>query len=193
MNITSIDRTTRYLILSAAVLSLLIVLLVFGSKTSLQDKRVSTGPQPEKTPPAAEYNKPPKLPFSAADHYFRFDQLEEAYRAPGEYTHRLPGEAYGFESLSFIVTDTQPNGGPNLHVHEFEEAHVLLEGTARYRLGDKTFTAEAPYIVKVPAGVPHTFINAGTKPFNLIAVFASKSLGSKRLGPNPLISPAPKK
>lgn len=190
---SSIDRTTRYLVLSISVLSVLIAVLVFGSTTSVQDKSAAPGRQPEKTPPTAEYNHPPKMPFSAADNYFRFDQLEEAYRAPGEFTHRLPGETYGFESLSFIVTDTQPNGGPNLHVHEFEEAHVLLEGTARYRLGEKSFTAEAPYIVKVPAGVPHTFINAGTKPFNLIAVFASKRLGSKRLGPNPLISPAPKK
>ena len=60
-------------------------------------------------------------------------------------------------------------------------------------MGEKTFTADAPYVVKVPAGVPHTFINAGTKPFNLVAVFASKKLGSKRLGPNPLIPPSQKK
>ena len=59
-------------------------------------------------------------------------------------------------------------------MHDTEEAHVLLEGTAQYRIGDKTFTVQAPYVAKVPAGVPHTFINAGTKRFNLIAVFSSK-------------------
>jgi mannose-6-phosphate isomerase-like protein (cupin superfamily) len=122
------------------------------------------------------------MTFDPGDNYFRFDQIPEAYRAPGEYTHRLEGEKYGFDSLSFIVTETQPNGGPNLHIHDFEEAHVLLEGTATYRIGDKTFTAEAPYVVKVPAGVPHTFVNAGTKPFKLVAVFASKRLLSKGLG-----------
>jgi mannose-6-phosphate isomerase-like protein (cupin superfamily) len=59
---------------------------------------------------------------------------------PGEFTHRLTGDRYGFESLSFIITETHPGGGPGLHVHDTEEAHVLLEGTAQYRVGDKTFT-----------------------------------------------------
>jgi hypothetical protein len=42
-------------------------------------------------------------------------------------------------------------------------------------------------VAKVPAGVPHTFINVGTEPFNLVAVFASKHPGTKRIGPNPLV------
>jgi mannose-6-phosphate isomerase-like protein (cupin superfamily) len=72
-------------------------------------------------------------------------------------------------------------------VHDTEEAHVLLEGSARYRMGDKTFTVNAPYIARVPAGVPHTFVSVGSKPFNLTAVFASKHPNTKRIGPNPLI------
>lgn len=100
---------------------------------------------------------------------------------------RLTGDQYGFESLSFIITETHPGGGPGLHVHDTEEAHVLLEGNAQYRIGDKTFTVQAPYVARVPAGVPHTFINAGSKQFNLIAVFASKHPNTTRIGPNPLI------
>jgi mannose-6-phosphate isomerase-like protein (cupin superfamily) len=73
-------------------------------------------------------------------------------------------------------------------VHDTEEAHILLEGTAQYRIGDRTFTVNAPYIAKVPAGVPHTFINVGTEPFNLVAVFASKHPSTERIGPNPLVS-----
>ena len=106
---------------------------------------------------------------------------------PGEFTHRLTGDEYGFTSLSFIITETHPGGGPGLHVHDVEEAHILLEGTARYVVGDRTFTVQAPYVARVPAGVPHTFINAGTKPFNLVAVFASKHPTSTRVGPNPFI------
>ncbi|MGE5047600.1 MAG: cupin domain-containing protein, partial [Deltaproteobacteria bacterium] len=67
-------------------------------------------------------------------------------------------------------------------------AHVLLEGTARYRIGDQTVTVHGPYVAKVPAGVPHTFINVGTTPFNLIAVFPSKHPSSRRIGPNPLVA-----
>src|SRR5258705_9822513 len=61
-----------------------------------------------------------------------FDQLDYYYRVPGEFTHRLNGDEYGFESLSFIITETHPGGGPGLHVHDTEEAHVLLEGTTEY-------------------------------------------------------------
>jgi mannose-6-phosphate isomerase-like protein (cupin superfamily) len=130
-------------------------------------------------------------PHDVDDFFFSFDQLEHYYRVPGEFTHRLTGDQYGFETMSFIITETHPGGGPGLHVHDVEEAHVLLEGTARYRIGDKTFTVNAPYVAKVPPGVQHTFVNAGTTPFNLIAVFASKHPSSTRIGPNPLIaSPA---
>lgn len=185
-------RVTRGILLCLSAIVIVIGCLVLEDTAKLQETSKISQPSPQKTPDV-DYDRPAKMTFSPKDNYFRFDQLDEAYRAPGEYTHRLDGERYGFDSLSFIVTDTQPNGGPNLHVHEFEEAHILLEGTAKYQMGEKTFTADAPYIVKVPAGVPHTFINAGTKPFNLVAVFASKRLGSKRLGPNPLIHPPPKK
>lgn len=106
---------------------------------------------------------------------------------PGEFTHRLTGDQYGFEALSFIITETHPGGGPGVHVHDTEEAHVLLEGSAQYRMGDQTFTVQGPYVAKVPAGVPHTFINVGKAPFHLIAVFGSKHPNTKRIGPNPLI------
>ena len=183
----------RSFLLFASGAAVLAAFATFVDTTKLQEKGKDNPAVTAAATPSADYDQLPKSTFSPGDNYFRFDQLPEAYRAPGEYTHRLDGETYGFDSLSFIVSDTQPSGGPNLHVHEFEEAHILLQGTARYQMGEKTFTAEAPYIVKVPAGVPHTFVNAGTKPFNLVAVFASKKLASKRIGPNPLVARPPKK
>jgi mannose-6-phosphate isomerase-like protein (cupin superfamily) len=152
-------------------------------------KHLSSAPSPAASAklPDKEFTHPPEKPHDASSLYFTFDQLDHYYRVPGEFTHRLTGDQYGFESLSFIITETHPGGGPGLHVHDVEEAHVLLEGTAQYRVGDKTFVVQGPYVAKVPAGVPHTFINAGTKPFNLVAVFASKHPSSKRIGPNPLL------
>jgi mannose-6-phosphate isomerase-like protein (cupin superfamily) len=141
--------------------------------------------------PEKEFTHPAEKPHDPGASYFTFDQLDHYYRVPGEFTHRLNGDQYGFEALSFIITETHPGGGPGLHVHDVEEAHVLLEGTAQYRIGEKTFTVQAPYVAKVPPGVPHTFVNAGRKPFNLIAVFASKHPTSKRIGPNPLIHTHP--
>lgn len=141
---------------------------------------------PAQPPPCGPFTKAPEKPHDPGDHFFAFDQLAHHYRVPGEFTHRLPGAEYGFETMSFIVTETHPGGGPGLHVHDTEEAHILLEGSAQYRVGEKTLTVRAPYIAKVPAGVEHTFINVGTEPFRLVAVFASKTPGTRRVGPNPL-------
>jgi len=162
---------------------------------------VDAQPQPHSRPhgmnwthgplPAAEFTHPPKVPHSSTDYFFNLEQLEHFYRVPGEFGHRLVGAEYGFDGLSFILTETHPGGGPALHVHDAEEAHVLLEGTVQYLIGDKTFTVQAPYIAKVPAGVAHTFLNVGDQPFNLVAVFASKRVTSKRLGPNPLVPVSP--
>lgn len=138
--------------------------------------------------PCQVFTHPPEKPHDPADLLFTFDQLEYWYRVPGEFTHRLDGDRYGFETMSFIISETHPGGGPGLHVHDTEEAHILLQGTAQYQIGDKTFTVRAPYVAKVPAGVPHTFINIGTEPFNLIAVFATRHPNTTRVGPNPLIS-----
>lgn len=167
------------------------IVLFSGAATSQKQNGTPAQAQ-EKLPakeklPEAEFTRPPEKPHDPSAFFFHFDQMEYYYRMPGEFTHRLTGDQYGFESLSFIITETHPGGGPGLHVHDTEEAHVLLEGTAEYRIGDKTFTVQAPYVARVPAGVPHTFINAGTKQFNLIAVFASKHPNTKRIGPNPLI------
>jgi len=160
------------------------------------DPRVATPQEAGRAPsfsampglPCQSFTHAPDKPHDPAALLFSFDQLEYWYRVPGEFTHRLDGNRYGFETLSFIVSETYPGGGPGLHVHDTEEAHVLLKGTAQYQIGDQTFTVQAPYVAKVPAGVPHTFINVGTEPFNLIAVFATTHPTTTRVGPNPLTS-----
>lgn len=179
----------------------LVVLVAIGDPLYAQEKGGSTPSSPAKTAssqypssvtptlslPCEAFTNPPKRPHDPTDYFFAFDQLDHWYRVPGELSHHLTGDQYGFETLSFIITETHPGGGPGLHVHDTEEAHVLLQGRAEYRIGDKTFTVQAPYVAKVPAGVPHTFINVGTEPFNLVAVFASKHPGTERVAPNPLV------
>lgn len=178
----------RRLLICSMVLMISVAIVIFG-RFALPQKLSGT-PQSaaQRKLPGKEFTHPPEKPHDPTAYFFNFDQLDYYYRVPGEFTHRLTGDQYGFESLSFIITETHPGGGPGLHVHDTEEAHVLLEGSAQYRIGDKTFTVYAPYVAKVPAGVPHTFINAGSEPFNLIAILASKHPNTKRIGPNPLIS-----
>jgi mannose-6-phosphate isomerase-like protein (cupin superfamily) len=139
--------------------------------------------------PGKSYQNKPEAVFGASDYVAHFRHMEAFYDVPGEFGFIAEGERYGFESLSFIITETQPSGGPPLHVHESEEAHVLLEGEVEYVIGDQRFAARGPYVARVPKGVPHTFANRGPCSFNLLAVFPTNRLTYKELGPNPLVQP----
>lgn len=186
-NLTSMNAPTRRLSICFIVLTISVAIAIFASAAPAQKLSSVAPPGTQEKLPDKDFTNPPEKPHDPAALFFKFDQLDYYYRVPGEFTHRLTGDQYGFETLSFIITETHPGGGPGLHVHDTEEAHVLLEGSAQYRIGDKTFTVQAPYVAKVPAGVHHTFMNVGSKRFNLIAMFASKRPNTKRIGPNPLI------
>ena len=126
----------------------------------------------------------------ASAYVAQFGHMEAYYDVPGELGYIAEGQRYGFESLSFIITETQPGGGPPLHVHETEEAHVLLEGEVEYVIGERRFRATGSYLARVPPGVAHTFANRGKCPFNLLAVFPAQRLSYKEIGPNPLVQRA---
>jgi quercetin dioxygenase-like cupin family protein len=62
-----------------------------------------------------------------------------------------------------VETFVEPNGcvaAAHLHPHQ-EERFDVLSGTLEFRLGRKTFVAEAGDHVVVPAGTPHRFKNVG--------------------------------
>ena len=182
-----VKTSIRRLLISVVLPAVLMAVVLFGNAGPPQNSTSGSPALVQDKLPDRDFTHPPEKSHDPAAFFFSFEQLDYYYRVPGEFTHRLTGDHYGFESLSFIITETHPGGGPGLHVHDTEEAHVLLAGSAQYRIGDKTFTVEAPYVARVPAGVAHTFINAGHNKFNLIAVFASKHPNTTRIGPNPLI------
>src|SRR5919202_288012 len=111
----------------------LVATVIFGGTANTQKSRRKAQTPAQEKLPDKDFDRPPKEPHSPDDYFFKLDQLEHFYRAPGEFGYRLRGEDYGFEALSFIITETHPGGGPNLHRHDVEEAHVLLEGSAQYR------------------------------------------------------------
>jgi mannose-6-phosphate isomerase-like protein (cupin superfamily) len=106
-----------------------------------------------------------------SEHAVTLDKLPVINPGPGEYVHVLAGQAYGYNGLTIGVTETFPGGAPPMHSHEGEESHVLLDGEILYALGDTMFTIKAPYIVNIPAGVPHAFKNIGNKTANLVVIF----------------------
>ena len=112
----------------------------------------------------------PKMKYFI-DYAVSLDKLPVINPGPGEYVHVMEGQRYGYKNLTIGITETFPGGAPPMHSHEGEESHVLLEGEIVYALGDTIFTIKAPYIVNIPAGVPHAFKNIGNKTANLVVIF----------------------
>jgi len=106
-----------------------------------------------------------------ADYAVQLNKLPVINPGPGEYVHVMEGQRNGYKNLTIGITETFPNGAPPMHSHEGEESHVLLEGDILYVLGDTLFTIKAPYIVNIPAGMPHAFKNIGKKTANLVVIF----------------------
>jgi mannose-6-phosphate isomerase-like protein (cupin superfamily) len=62
-----------------------------------------------------------------------------------------------------------------LHVHNLDdEAWHVISGALRFRLAGREFVASAGSTVLVPAGVAHTFGNAGPEPSRYILIVPSR-------------------
>ena len=72
---------------------------------------------------------------------------------------RVPAaDTNGAYSLVEIVSE--PGDGTPLHFHQNEDEYlVVLEGTARFAVGDRMFDAEAGTMVTLPNNVPHAWGN----------------------------------
>jgi quercetin dioxygenase-like cupin family protein len=91
---------------------------------------------------------------------------------PGEYVHVMEGQRHGYENLTIGITYTAPGGAPPMHTHKGEEAHVLLAGQkVLYAFGDELFVKEGPYVINIPAGVPHSFQNLDDEVAELVVIF----------------------
>ena len=115
------------------------------------------------------FTPPPMNSF--IDYAVALEKLPVINPGPGEYVHVMEGQRNGYKNLTIGITETFPGGAPPMHSHDGEESHVLLEGEIMYALGDTIFTIKAPYIVNIPAGMPHAFKNIGKKTANLVVIF----------------------
>ena len=82
-------------------------------------------------------------------------------RSPGIWRGSLLGDAMGSDhSLVFYETD-EIGKGPALHIHPYAETFIVIEGRARYQIGETVIEAQAGDILTGPAEVPHKFTNLG--------------------------------
>ena len=99
--------------------------------------------------------------------------IDLADPARGEDPGEFQGHRHG-ASVSFIVVDAPPGGGPRLHRHPYEEVFVVQEGTATFTAGEEIIEASGGQVVVVPAGVPHKFVNSGAGRLRQIDIHSSK-------------------
>lgn len=137
--------------------------------------------------PTESWVRPPKVPPSPTDHVFGPDQMARFYDPPGEYGYVVEGRDHGFAGLSIITTDTHPGGGPPLHTHDTEEAHFLQEGSYRVLIGERRVDVTGPAVVRIPAGVPHTFVNTSDHVIHVVGILPGDTITYTELGSNPLL------
>jgi mannose-6-phosphate isomerase-like protein (cupin superfamily) len=92
-----------------------------------------------------------------------------------------PGDAPGLavRGASLVIQDWPADGLASevapLHVHHADdEAWHVVSGALRFRFADEEVIARAGATVLVPAGVAHTFGNAGPEPSRYIIILPAR-------------------
>ena len=81
--------------------------------------------------------------------------------APGPWRGSVNGEAMGGPVTVLAYGNDTPGEGPRLHVHPYDETFIVIQGRARFFVGDQVIEAVAGEVVLGPKGVPHRFENLG--------------------------------
>jgi mannose-6-phosphate isomerase-like protein (cupin superfamily) len=105
--------------------------------------------------------------------------LKQERTHPVEWLRTRPGEnclirveaaeTNGGYSLVEIVS--APGDGTPLHLHKNEDEHIMvIEGTARFALGDRIFDAEAGTLVTLPRNIPHAWGNRSNSSLRIACI-----------------------
>lgn len=87
---------------------------------------------------------------------------------PGYRYFSLAGKDQG---IACVVSQAvvEPGAGAPLHVHADEdEVLIVIEGALDVRLGEERCLVESGHTISIPAGIPHSFVAAGTGPARFI-------------------------
>ncbi len=90
--------------------------------------------------------------------------------------HECPG-------VSLMLAELQPGEGPALHRHAYDEAFTIAEGHAAFTIDGAIVEADPGQVVLVPAGMPHSFLNAGTGVLRLTAIHVAPKVEIEWLEP----------
>ena len=101
----------------------------------------------------------------------RSREVEADLSTPGRSGLAMVGAAIGAKSLRVGISTFQPGVRIPLHIHDAEEAIVIIDGEASCRVADEYFTLHPYDTVHVPAGTPHHFWNDSQAPFTFVAIY----------------------
>ncbi|MEJ7900529.1 MAG: cupin domain-containing protein [Thermomicrobiales bacterium] len=93
------------------------------------------------------------------------------------------GAAHEFPGVSLMLSELQPGEGPALHRHTYDEAFAIGQGHAEFTIDGTVVEADPGDVVLVPAGIPHSFLNAGTAVLRLTAVHVASKVETEWLEP----------
>ncbi|MDO5604246.1 MAG: cupin domain-containing protein [Paracoccus sp. (in: a-proteobacteria)] len=82
-------------------------------------------------------------------------------RRPGIWRGSLNGAQMGTDVTVVCCETDEVGAGPVLHLHPYAETFIVVEGRARYQIGETVIEAAAGDVLIGPGGVPHRFTNLG--------------------------------
>jgi quercetin dioxygenase-like cupin family protein len=72
--------------------------------------------------------------------------------------------------VSIFVTSYERGQGVALHVHPYAEVFVVMDGTAKFTLGDEELIVESGHMTIAPPETPHGFEGAGGDTLRVVSV-----------------------
>ncbi len=103
----------------------------------------------------------------------------------GPTTALFEGERHGDVGVSVFVVATQPGRFVELHTHPYAETFLLLEGRARWTVGETRVELGPREMLVVPRLTPHGFRNISDVPLLLVTVHDSGTVEQTFLGIDP--------
>jgi mannose-6-phosphate isomerase-like protein (cupin superfamily) len=101
----------------------------------------------------------------------RNEQADWLQTRPGERCLIRVPAADTSGAYSFVEIVSEPGDGTPLHVHQNEDEYLfVVEGTARFALGDRIFDAEAGTMVTLPNNIPHAWGNRSTSKLRIATI-----------------------
>lgn len=81
---------------------------------------------------------------------------------PGMWVQTLADAEAGSEHTTIFYVEVGPgDAGPDLHIHEFDQYYLVIEGQLTVEVALQQHVVDAPALVLLPAGVPHRQYNDG--------------------------------